>query len=832
MLMKLGPCLPVVVLLLSPSFTSAAATVRESRPRIWLSQELRSELQTKIRSGGGRRQFRAVKDYANQYFHQNGITVLRHLLPLYALDPEGNRRYGQRACEIAAFAITDGALSDGAWKGGNQNRWYTPWIAITYDWAHDICTEAQMEIMRSLMEKVYPNNINHYALPSRVANNIGAGFLYTNVLVSLALYGDHPDAGRWFAEAYEVWQTYYPKCLNSTTVNGPDEVCAGGSWPEGVEYAPETKYIHWEMMEAIRTATVNTDPFQEAPNFVSDLLYYHLHATSPAKGGIHKEYEPFLFRDLQKVGHFWQPDRQLMIELSYHLRRTGQTTLAKYAKYWLDNRQPYFSPLGRHNIGLEWLQLLWLDQDYPAEFWGAEPKNHITPFMLLARSDWSEDATWVGFLAMRENHDHLHGDAGSFQVYRKGKWITQEIPGYGGGPQVHGFSHNHLFTHVHTSWGGAYRPGEPAGMGHLTRVGEEQYRAECPDDGSYCYAQADMSDLYRFHGYNITPDMEWVYRDFLYIQPDWMVVADKVKYGKGVNGPMISSIQALSEPEVAGGQVTLASGDQRLYVNVVRPSDPVIHKRDRSTESGTRYVQWAWKLDDNRVGICVDDNHRLKNGGQVTLDGITGQWSVLNDRWDVTVPKQATGDPTASYKDGQSYWYECFLVQREGAFASLSEPWDLSQNIAFPNLRKSPNFHNSNRWYVAVTSTDPADHTSQFMVLQSADEFEPAKPVTAASASDGLNVARFDGNVVAAITTNEPVFPLRYEYDKVGPHEHYVLGLEPNGSYGVVHDDDEGILITPSGDLTASAAGVLRFRTPLGDEPVTRRQGRSDTPRR
>ncbi len=52
--------------------------------------------------------------------------------------------------------------------------------------------------------------------------------------------------------------------------------------------------------------------------------------------------------------------------------------------------------------------------------------------VLLDRTSWSEDASFLVARAGWTGVDHLHGDSGHFQLYRRGRWITHEAIGYDG----------------------------------------------------------------------------------------------------------------------------------------------------------------------------------------------------------------------------------------------------------------------------------------------------------------------------------------------------------------------------------------------------------------
>jgi len=49
---------------------------------------------------------------------------------------------------------------------------------------------------------------------------------------------------------------------------------------------------------------------------------------------------------------------------------------------------------------------------------------------LLARSDWTPNATMFDYRASWESINHQDGDGGQFELYRKGEWLTKEMSNY------------------------------------------------------------------------------------------------------------------------------------------------------------------------------------------------------------------------------------------------------------------------------------------------------------------------------------------------------------------------------------------------------------------
>ncbi|MBN8730695.1 MAG: hypothetical protein J0L64_09155 [Acidobacteria bacterium] len=854
---------PLFLLTLSLLFTLLACqakgqTISPQRPRLFMNAERIADIRAKINgTPAQRQQWNTYRAGALKIMKELNLGSAHHAAFLSLFEPEAQfngRSLAQFACEVAAFH-TDldnpdprGLLNSVAKvRNGNSNRWYGPNIARIYDWTYSSCTEAQRATLNKWFEMVVSTNkeIVGFSGPSyRVSNNIAIGMLRTNIFAAIASYepGVTDDRQEWLRDSIDRFRKYAIPCLNNESAVAPLESCAGGSWPEGVEYMPETKYIYWDVMEGVRTGTTDTDLFAEAPRFVLESARYHILSTSPAsrKLGALPSHEPFIYRDVQQVGLFYVYDREMMVRLGWHLRRAGDRDNAMLVQWWLNNVQPRYLMTANSNGEQDWFDLLYHEPDAPEQSFAGAPglsPNLLTPFMLLSRSSWDPKATWVGFQAMIEGGDHMHSDAGQFQIYRGGKWLTREVPGYIGAFAQNSQVHNIPILNFHGGFTSTSRYG--GGLedwARFTRRDPSAYLAECSQNGEYCYAQADLSGVYRFSGYFIAPDVDrgGAMRDFLYIKPDLVVIQDYFRYIPGLSAVSLTQIQALEEPTIEGSKATLSNGDQRLYVTVTEPLDAKIRL---AKADGPLRVLGARRIDENSVDLYVDGGHGLPNNGSVTITGARDGWEAINGTWKLALPLPPTksGYP---YLDGVAYNGERFRITSPGAFSSITKPWDTFAQEAFTDRVRQVKVSGAAfpGYRLEIGSGQYLNEERQFVVLQAADapsgQSAASQPMKVSrQSSESASAAQIGRYVVASPKKNVHMSKLSYSYQNLPqPLEHYVIRLKPEqwyyisdagGSVTLSLEEQPGpkANVTCLGKVQASQSGVVRFRTGVLQKP-------------
>ncbi|MBN8730699.1 MAG: hypothetical protein J0L64_09175 [Acidobacteria bacterium] len=865
-----------IAFLLLLSAACWAQTIRDMRPRVLGTQDDWAAAAAK-RTGTAaeQAQWTAMTSYIASFCNAS-ITVGAAkqgcafiMGAAYRMDPANySGAFADKACALIKYQVDRDDGDGGGYLdadtdiiNGNSWRWYGVGLAATWDMLQPHCdsvdptvgakvrftAERAWEIFRP--DSTFANGKFTILLtPYKVNNNIGIGQVESFVKLAAAVYepGTYTDPAQWLAIVKtEIMDAYVVPCLTATTAQSVVETCYGGSWTEGmIEYAPETLTRMMDLVDSWRVATSDVDYWSivgpEFPRYMADWFFRGTSPTGPA-GTYNTLYQMFTYRDvtaassLNYYGLLWFMHREAVLRLSYYFQRQADSPYDAHIQFWLKTIQPAFyssNPPSSQNSGFEVVRLLMEDANSTGVDYRTAgiSTDHLTPYMLLTRSSWDTDATWAGFFAMTEGGDHMHGDAGSFNIWRKGKWLTREIPGYLNLRHINpNASHNALTLNGHGTYSGAARSGGSfSGIPRLQRTAGG-YKAFC--GSGYCAAEADISPSYKFTGYLITPDVNTVTRNFLYIKPDFFVVADRIRYTNGVLARSVFHLQSEKAPAALFGRwATISNASQRLHVSAIAPST----SQFQTPLQTTCRVLDVRKLNNDTADLFADCGHGLTNNLTVRMSGITGPWSVLNGAWNIVAPSGSAF--SSPFSDGVAYNGERFRRVSPGLFANVPE-WsaDLTARLNARNLLKdmrwndpdinpaSPNTvvtHNPYR--LDIVSGRAVNEEAFFVVLEAADQQSTPQTVLDLSLPSA-NAATFSQGgqryTVAAPTNVSLSFPL-YFRAAGGLSRNLVMGLDASTPYWVTVANGVVSIDPASGDAsyTSDAAGVLDFSTDTGDQ--------------
>jgi hypothetical protein len=666
---------------------------------------------------------------------------------------------------FAASAATAIAVSRPTAISRNLNtfRWTIGGPMIeAYDFVYQLTDLETRNALTRYFSDVLVSQIDRYdGSPtfSRVIGNLFAGQLAGVAAITAVLAGDWGPAQGRFDQNREVFLLFAAPGWN-------DGVGRGGGGPEGVQYNPSTLQYYLDFLETVLSAS-GEDLTGAIPNFTHDVLKFYLHSTSPTGKPVNQarakytQYEPYPYGDAEESsrGQFNHVTRQFMLQLQNLLRRSGDPTATSQLQYWLENIQPVFYPNGtlQEKAFTELMYVSPDDRGNGIDWRISYPRSYLAEGLglVIGRSDWSSDATWVGFQSGPEGNNHLHGHANQFQIYRKGKWLTSEAVGYGTS-FVPSPMHNTLTLNGHSSMASGIYSGRSTGQGRISRFEEAA-------DGSYLYAQGDAAGVYQFTGYRIYPDVSQFVRDFLYIRPDIVVVADRVTYPdrhpiEGANPivPSVWSIHSAGEPSIEGNRINIVNQDQVLYATAVHPADPLLLVRDNNRLYVTKVAKG------NPTRITMDGPHQLAVNRPLKLSGATGAWEILNGDW--TVSQVSSTDKTQlTIPVDTSSIAEDFIGQKIDAGRRSTE------------TIKTYRVDVSGR---AITLQD------QFLfVMQAADQGQPPLQVKSLPGSS-LHSAQFDGYVVSApINEVSAGQSFSYVFDGSNRVKHILMGMKPATLY-------------------------------------------------
>jgi len=530
--------------------------------------------------------------------------------------------------------------------------------ALAYDWmygrlsrdqrflvADRLGEEAEAQYDRITQERAWYRN--QYLQNHAHVNYCGLAY------AAGALYGEDPRAVDWLG----CCDSFFARVFD---VSNPD----GGSI-EGLSYGNYAEEYCLRYAELARDLLgrdyYKCDWLRNYPEFV-------LHSLLPAQ---REDCWAMTFGDSPRHGNSHGPEPQLYLLAA----RTGDREAL-----WLADRL-----VAQRDSGLasaSWWALTWhTGSVQPASPAGFPLQKHFTDLdQLMLRSAWEDStATLIGikcgpFMGRRESgvsaYDlgaaHGHPDAGSFQIFSRGRFLTVD-PGYTLLKRT--ANHNTLLVRGKGQLG----EGEPwFATGEALAFEQYPRLVEVRSTDSYDYALADLS-----RAYHPGLGLERFRRHFLYLRPDMLLVADEIElasggalYDWGADSLMLTGDLSVKDGNVVG---------ERGTAGVVFPGPDGVWSVGLSyvdnspgTGSYTLLVDssplYAWK-----DTVKVTDTHyqvipevRLKNGSRIEVRGAPlgkGARLLKLAVWDRHAPSERSVDWLLHFEPGTQLSREFTRIQ-------------------------------------------------------------------------------------------------------------------------------------------------------------------------
>jgi hypothetical protein len=275
-------------------------------------------------------------------------------------------------------------------------------LAIAYDWLHDQWTTAERDALRAKLaegcdylikvirdEQLSPYNAFLYNAP-----------LQALMACTIALYGDDARGEAFMRFTHELWK-------NRVLPVWRQVFGQNGGWHEGGEYVAVGIGQAIHTLPAMWRAATGEDLFASEPG-IRGFLDFLVYRTRP--DGTHMRWGDGAWFDRH-------PRDAAPLALEY--RHAAAYSLAPPGR--IVGRGRAARSEGPVPTGWPWGPLTddsLLDPD----------ARHALPLsrlfdgigMLIARSDWSDEATWVSFKAGDNFWSHSHLDQGAFTIYKGG----------------------------------------------------------------------------------------------------------------------------------------------------------------------------------------------------------------------------------------------------------------------------------------------------------------------------------------------------------------------------------------------------------------------------
>ena len=286
------------------------------------------------------------------------------------------------------------------WRGHQQAK---P-VAVAYDWLYDQWTDEQRAGLQDKLASNAEYMIHRIREKQRLSPyNV---FLYNSpfqalIATALALYGDDPRGNPIMNYTYDYWKNRVLPVWRQVMGNN-------GGWHEGGEYVGIGIGQAIYQVPAMWRSATGEDIFSAEPG-IQGFLDFLIYRTRPDKSH-------FRWGD---GSHFDKliPDR---IPLAIEYRHAAAYSMNGCPRHIAPTSWPW-GPLTDNSL---------CDPDAVKELPLARYFDGTG--MLVARSDWTPDATYVSFKAGDNYWSHTHLDQGSFTVFQNDA-LAIDSGAYGGG---------------------------------------------------------------------------------------------------------------------------------------------------------------------------------------------------------------------------------------------------------------------------------------------------------------------------------------------------------------------------------------------------------------
>ncbi|MFN8487800.1 MAG: Ig-like domain-containing protein [Caldilineaceae bacterium] len=249
---------------------------------------------------------------------------------------------------------------------------------------------------------------------------------------------------------------------------------------------------------------------------------------------------------------------------------------------------------GNSNASDAILYFLLFDPNAPvASLTDPRPNTAPTFYMptigrILARTDWTPNASWFDYKCGWLTINHQNGDCNQFEFYRKGEWLTKERSGYANDMVLMASDYHNTLALQNTATGGATQPNIQYFETETWKRGGQWTNGLNAGDptvtasfgNSYVYATGDATNLYnrpdQWTPSNSIVDILHASRSIVWLKPDTLVVYDRAT-SKTANRFKRFNLVLTSSTTVNGKLATeTTTNGQKFYIQNLLPANATL----------------------------------------------------------------------------------------------------------------------------------------------------------------------------------------------------------------------------------------------------------------
>ena len=432
---KLLLSLRVVLMLFFLSSThsiNAQPYPNSSHPRIWLDSERLTILQEAYQNNTQEWQdFEGFLDrhlttfdpyWQVSWAFMDGLAAFA-----LAYQVTGNSIYADRALFfMAEFENRYNTL------GANQDFYNMSYqiFGLGYDWLYDyagftVTLKTQyVQLMNAIYQYAIDPNQGAFQIDSADSDRF-VGNAETHFIWGAATYGDNAMAAEMMDTARYMYVQYIDSYIDHAI---------GGIWMEGSQYSWATLSRLMDWAEAERTSTgyilLQGEREEIIPNTILGLIYLTL-----------PDDKRILVYNDDEQSDSWDFAQTINFAAIASNLSTPYEDENRYVHHWLKSVNPPTNQFPEWDQ-FSWFVFLWYqpDSNISVSINNELATNHFFDGLnwSITRSDWTDSCTYTTFNANYTKIDHQQADAGHFNIWRNGQYLTKGTRHYDFGYQYAG----------------------------------------------------------------------------------------------------------------------------------------------------------------------------------------------------------------------------------------------------------------------------------------------------------------------------------------------------------------------------------------------------------
>jgi hypothetical protein len=469
-------------------------------------------------------------------------------------------------------------------------------LALTYDWCFDTVTSSQKQRWLAYANQAVWN-VWHPSTAKWGSNtfswsgwatddpsdNYYYSFLRATMLLGLAEKGEDPQGDTWITEFRQT------KVLDQLVPTFDSDLVGGGS-REGTGYGTAMMNL-WSLYDFWKSTTGEGIGSKTPHTYAS--LRTMIHQIVPTLD----RFAPTGDQSRDSTASMFDYQRYYMQEL-ITLYPQGET--AGPAQTLLKNCSV---PAMTHSF-MYVDDFLYENRDVTASPMDTLNTAYFAPGIgeIYARSGWDTHATWVNMIAGPYTQSHAHQDQGSLMLYKDGWLAYDAVVDSASGLTQETTAH----SLVRIDSGGS--PVRQVGNTISKVVGLHQ-------GDNWLYASADLTPAYDGNS-----AVQKVNREMVYLQPNVVIVYDRVASGSGTTQTW--QLATPVSPSISGSTATIRNAGHTLTVQRLAPQSASASATSMSSVSGDYHG--GYRLDERMSGGDNRYIHVLSIDGGATSATASG----------------------------------------------------------------------------------------------------------------------------------------------------------------------------------------------------------------